>query len=279
MNALELSSPSADPSEFIEIYSTGGFVVPGTPSPLSMHLYFSNAGCGEATIRFQVNQLVNGGKHPIISGDVTIPGQGADDISLDLTRLGLANRKLEVVFEAPLLPEFQVHASVSVVTGGAASSPVYLLSTGDFLIAKEIQVGRTLSQQGVPAFLNLLTWGFFDVPESTPQTEGEALVQLSSLSDQPETAIVDVYILESGSTARNRVLRQLVTVPAGEAEVLELAGFAGLAMEVVIELPFAQPPNTVLPLLSPSVSITNRNRTTGEQDPLVYLAPGQARFL
>lgn len=47
---------------------------------------------------------------------------------------------------------------------------------------------------------------------------------------------------------------------------------------MILELPFAQPPAPVLELLTPSVVVARRD-DQGTVEPLIFLAPGQARFL
>lgn len=62
-----------------------------------------------------------------------------------------------------------------------------------------------------------MTWGVFDVPDDTASLQAEVDVRLSSLSDQPETAVVRVFSLVEGTTTKRPILRQFVTVPANGA--------------------------------------------------------------
>lgn len=276
----------ASHQQFIDIFSSGGFVIPGTPEPLVMNLYFSSPAFQDAGITFAVNRLTGATKQTVIEGDVVVPALGVAAIRLDVDELNLAGEKIEVVLRRPLLPNTQIHPSASIMTtnADAGTRPVIFLSTGDFEIARELRVDDAMTPseepraQGVPAFLNPLTWGIFDVPEAPTGAETVVEVRLSSVSDQLEVALVTLNAVVEGTTMKRRLIRQLMTVPPRGAEVLTIFGLEGAAVEVIVELPFAQPPVPVLPLLTPSIGITS-STDPDTAEPLLFLAPGQARFL
>lgn len=263
--------------EIIDILSTGGFVVPGMPEPLLMRLFFSSLAFVDASIAFQVNQLTGAQKRTIFAGNVVVPAGGADVIEVDLSALGLGGERIEVVLARPLLPETQIQPSADIITIGddQATRPVVFLSNGDFARAREIRIP---SVQGIAAFPNTVTWGVFDVPVSPSGAETLVNIRFSNVLDQAETALVRVNALVEGTTVKNPLLRQFVTVPANGAEVITLEGLDGLAIEVIIELPFPLRLAPILPLLTPSVDVT---MTTDEEtvETLLYLAPGEIRFL
>lgn len=145
----DLESQASQP-QFIDTFSTGGFTVPDVPEQITMNLYFSSQSVQEASIGFQVNRFTGITKQRVIEASVAIPPQGAAAIGLDLDELDLTGKTIEVVLERPLLPDFQVHPSASIVTTGqeGAVIPVRFLATGDFDLAKEEQASTASTPQG-----------------------------------------------------------------------------------------------------------------------------------
>jgi hypothetical protein len=280
---------SAGSTRIVDTFTGGGLLIPRVAEPLSLRLYLSNLSPETESVAFQFNRLTDTAKFPLISGSVAIPGSGAATISLNPAQLGLPGSTVEAVVELPLIEPpgtFSIHPSLNLLQGGLNTVllPLAILTTGDFARVKEEQLfsvsahPRRCGFRDIPSNLFALTWGLIDIPAPEPGMRTEVSLWLSSLSNQAEDAVVTVNSLIPGTTQKRHVLTQPVTVPAGQAEEVRIEGVEGLAIEAIMEIPFAAPPLTVLPLLTPSMTVKRINSNTGAVQTVSFISPGQALF-
>ncbi len=283
-----MTNNNRENSLFIETYTSGGFLIPRDSKPLSLRLYISNLSPQAQSISFQFNRLTDTVKIPLLSGSAAVPASGAVTIQFDPEALGLSGNIVEAVVKLPFEPpaSSQLQPSLNLLQGdnNGGLLPLVVLTVGDFGFVSEEQVQlfkpkpQQKNIQSVPSNLFSLTWGLVDIPEAEEGIQVETSIWLSSLSNQTEKAIVTVNRLIEGTTNKENVLTETVNIPAGQAEEVRVEGVEGSAVEVIIFIPFAAPPLPVLPLLTPSLTVTRRVEETGTADLVLFLSPGQALF-
>ena len=277
---------NATDAGFIETYTSGGLLIPKVSEPLNLRLYISNLSPGTESVTFQFNRLDDPDKTTLITGNVAVPASGAATIELDPAALGLSGEVVEAVVQLPLIEPpgtFSLHPSLSLLQGGTngVPLPVAIALTGDFSLVKEEQVPSPFPLnrlRDIPSNLFALTWGLFDIPRAQEGFLTEVTLWLSSFSNQEENAVVTVNSLAAGSTQKQHLFTLPVNVPAGEAAAVPIEGVDGLAIEAIVEIPFAAPPLTVLPLLTPSITVNRQNIASGEINIISFISPGQALF-
>ncbi len=280
---------SMDNSQYIETFTSGGLLIPRVSDSLSLRLYISNLSQQAESFSFQLNRFTDTVKIPLVSGSTAVPGEGAFTFEFDPAALGLAGNIVEAVVELPLIEppgSFQLQPSLNLLQGGnnGPALPLAIVTVGDFGYVRENEVQMAASQrqqnrlQDVPSNLYPLTWGLVDIPAVEEGVQTEVSLWLSSLSNEEEEAVITVNSLNRGTTKKRQVLNRSVIVPAGQAEELRIEGVDGSAVEVIVEVPFAAPPLTVLPLLTPSFVVNRREIDTGTTNLVILLTPGQALF-
>lgn len=268
--------------EFLNQELSGLFTVPTVTLPLTMHIYVSSHISTAESVQFQVNQFTESGKRTVFRTALVIPALGATDTELDLGSLDLRGAILEVLFESPdPMQVFQLMPSVDIVEtfpADGATLPLMFIPPANFSQVFPGEDGGEPAPAGADTGRALQefppirsTTGIFDVPQGVAAVRPRVRVLLSSFSDESLTAVVEVNRLVRGTTGKELVLRETITVPANEERELVVENVEGLPIEVNLTLSRDAKGNALLP----SVDVTRVFTSTDTVESVLLIPAGQ----
>lgn len=273
MTPLNESPPQRtfqDPN-FLNVESSGLFVVPTDTNPLTMNIYVSSHVDTPEPAQLQINRVVNSSKSQIFDITAFVPAQGAIVASLDLQEFGLRGATIEVVFRSPDPTQlFELLPSVDVVEffpADGATLPLEFIPPSYFTqVFPSDATTQPIDQEPPPPIM--VSTGIFDVPQGVAAAITEVHITLSSFSNEELQAVVEVNRLQNSQ--KEPVQNETIVVPPGAERELVLTGLDGLTVEVNLTLSRDQKGNALLP----SVQVTVLFTSDGTEESQILIPAG-----